>query len=238
MAIKYMVQAQKDGVGLRRIAIAVESLFGFKLTHAGVDKILKRDRIGVAIKAAASTESKQSARVSREFQPGDVVEFDESKWFKCGDWGYGSCFKFTQDPKAAGWHESEWSDGEWECEACWQKDFFRLSSVSYKSGKAELTMGDKSRIFTKAELAKLIKALEAEKKPTKKQKIELSLFKEWLKGVSQNFNSSHSCGSGMRLNYEDQKKIKAKDSELLELQYELLNFDPSTLPPIPETIKL
>lgn len=99
-------------------------------------------------------------------------------------------------------------------------------------------MGDKTKSFTKAELAKRIKTLEAVKKPTKTDKIMLSLFKEWLKGASQDFNRSHSCGTGFRLNYEGQKKIKAKEAELMQIQYDLFGFDPASLPPIPETIKL
>lgn len=325
MAIGYIAQAHKDGVSLRKIAAAVESTYGFKMTHAGVDKILKRcqandvnpimrsrpalpmpqfkkgivreETLADSSEAYANVESLikslalelgnvqvgtlmlrirhrcerltdnidhwdesvlktiessyQNAKAREaylrekeqpapqaapaQFKPGDVVEFDRSKWAKCGGYNRGDCCdRYTMDPKAAGWHQGHFDD-EYECEECWQKGYKRGAHVSYRTKYVELELEDLERKFMKKEIDQQVKELKAQKKLERLDKIRLSVFEQWQKAIEQRKGTSYSAGGSF---YVQDHKLKVKDEELMEIVYAWLNFDPATLPPIPPTISL
>lgn len=337
MIIGYIDQAHKDGVSLRKIAAGVESNYGRRMTHAGVDKILKRRqsndispilrgaprpslyapmpqfkkgiqvtetyenrqqsletpktkielddvffnvrnliensvmevgpeavqtmllRIAMGLeritdnihcwddsllktiegsyqharaRQAYLNESKPApkapAGVMESLKPGDVVEFDQSKWHKCGGWDYGRyCQRFTQDPKAAGWHQSDIHDDEWECESCWQRGFTH-TWADFKKGKLTIRVNNGEdaieKDFKPKDIDAKLKDLKAIKKPSDEVKREIKFWTGLQKSLAN-------CGLGGGSSLGREKGEN-------ELVYRIVGFDPATLPPIPPTISL
>ncbi|MDE1971146.1 MAG: hypothetical protein KGI50_06270 [Patescibacteria group bacterium] len=155
--------------------------YGFKLKPS-------RDTV-LALADALSDAANQLYAAWRNGNGGAVVELS-GKWIVCGDcsasWNtQGQLFRFTLDPKAAGWIQQ--ADGDWTCQHCQHDDLSakHAAHIEFTKKGCELRLGP-SQGNNLGKFSKTYTAKQAQSELEKaKGKKEQDFWKEIIKGINE-----------------------------------------------------